>query len=116
MQAGTCVGAVPANGCQYQGWSPMWLPPLSFADTVDSVAAGDTLCPFCWVDRARSSGVPGFSNQKANRIRAALAGLWCMSAGGSRSTSHVHKFDFVNEDLFTARGHDEPIQPGERGY
>ena len=114
MLAGTCVGAVPANGCQYSGWSPNWLPPRTDWDGIIAGllnAPDEIVCPYCMIDRGRSANVPGFSNQKANRLRTMLNGLWCLRADGSRSPGHCHLFAFSAEDF--SRSRNEPPAPGE---
>lgn len=119
MRAGTCVGVAVGQACVGVGWSPHWLPPTAFADTVDALVAltGGTVCPYCVVERALSARIAGFNRPKADRIRAALDGFHCMRPGGTRSETHTHLFDFPNEILHECRGHDQ-TPPGllERGY
>lgn len=114
MRAGVCAGVTGSGDCVSTGWSPNWLAPLAWANQLEALVGSATVCPFCVVRRARAAGVPGFNQQKANRIIAFLSGLHCMSPGGSRSTGHTHLFDFVNEALSFSR--DQPPADGERGY
>ena len=115
MRSGVCVGAVLANGCQYRGWSPHWLPPRADWDAVVARLLNDPdeiVCPYCLIDRARTARLAGFNAQKAARLRAMLDGWWCLSVDGSRSTGHTHLVRFADEDLSRARA--EPPVAGER--
>lgn len=92
----------------------MWLPPLAWATQVEALVGLDIVCPFCVVWRATDANLPGFNNQKRNRILAVLASFNCMKAEGSRSTGHTHLYDFQNENLTNSRK--ESPQLSERGY
>jgi hypothetical protein len=112
MRAGPCAGV---NGtCVRSGWSPNYLVPLSWATTSETLAAGQTVCPFCIVQRAINAGVTGFNNSRRTRVYARLDGFHCMRPGGSRSVGHTHLFDFVGESLITSRDASPGIS--ERGY
>jgi hypothetical protein len=114
MRAGPCAGT-GTGPCQNSGWSPNWLPPLAWADHVEALVGSETVCPFCVARRARAAGIPGFSNQKLNRILNALTRFYCMSPTGSRSVDHTHLLDYVNE-TWGSRGSLQPPGDGERGY
>lgn len=98
------------------GWSPQWLAPLAWATQVETLVGTDTVCPFCVMERARAAGVPGFSRNKVNRIKAILDSFNCMRVGGSRSTGHTHLYNFQTESVYSCRGPDRPPADGERGY
>ncbi len=115
MQAGACVGAVPANGCQHRGWSPFWLPPRADWDAIVARLLNDPdeiVCPYCLVDRALAARLAGFNAQKASRLRARLDAWHCLKVVGSRSTGHTHLTRWADEDLTLSR--DAPPAPGER--
>jgi hypothetical protein len=116
MNAGTCAGVTGVGDCIRSGFSPYWLPPLTFADQVESLhAVGEIVCPFCITERAVGV-LPGFNRTKANRIIAALSGLNCMQVGHPQpSAGHTHLFDFVNENMANMSRSNVPAQ-GERGY
>ena len=118
MQAGTCAGVTGIGDCVNTGWTPQWLPPLAFSAQVDSLLAStsEIVCPYCVLERAEASRIPGFNKNKYNRLRAMLDAFYCMQVGGSQSTSHTHLFDFQNEDMTSARPHDQPPGQDERGY
>jgi len=114
MDAGPCAGVTGSGDCVNTGWSPNWLSPLAWATQVEALVGVDTVCPFCVMQRARNANVPGFSNQKVNRITAALGAFYCMRLNGSRTLGHTHLYDFQNETLNASRP--EPPADGERGY
>jgi hypothetical protein len=114
--SGTCVGAVPANGCQYRGWTPAWLPPRAEWDQFIATLLNDpdeNLCPYCVLDRAVAANIPGFSNQKRNRIRAKIGEFFCLTAHTAPPVGHTHLPRYQDENMLGVSRNAAPA-PGER--
>ena len=114
MFAGPCVGAAPASGCQYTGWTPAWLPTAAeWTAWISGMLAtpDENLCPRCVVDRARRIGVGGFNNQKVNRVKTTIANTWhCVNFVGVAGHTHLPEFGSERFD----RSRSEPPGQTER--
>lgn len=108
MTPGLCAGVAGdgALSCvnPYQpGKTGGWLPPLSHAGTVDELAAGDNLCPWCVFQRALDAKVPGWTRGRLNRLGALFDGFNCMRILNPGSL-HRHALDIDGETVQSVGG------------
>lgn len=102
--AGSCVNPVSP------GFTGGWAVRTVQQATLDAIANGDNLCPWCVLQRGVDARIPGFTRGRANRIGALMEAFHCFQIANPGSL-HRHALDLDGETVSSVGG-DEPLPDG----